>query len=83
MRTITSPQSSVVRTHYYSIDNTAGVPDAPVTDRFAYRVVKRIADTTGAGLGLAMLSSSFLRNHPGDRPSTNFMQNSSFSVTRS
>lgn len=59
MRTITFPRSSVVRT-YHSIDNTAGVSDAPVMDKFAYRVVKRALDVVVAGLGLLMLSPLLL-----------------------
>jgi len=38
----------------------APIPDAPVTRRFTYRVVKRLVDVMLAGLGLAVLSPLFV-----------------------
>jgi colanic acid biosynthesis glycosyl transferase WcaI len=40
--------------------NDAAIPDAPVTRRFTYRVVKRFVDVLGAGLGLVILSPLFV-----------------------
>ncbi len=52
-------QTSAVRIQD-SIGNTADVTDAPIVDRFAYRVVKRALDVVVAGFGLLMLSPFLL-----------------------
>jgi len=59
MQTIAPSRSSVVQLEDL-LDSTVGLPDSPIVDRFAYRVVKRALDIAVTGLGLLILSPLLL-----------------------
>jgi lipopolysaccharide/colanic/teichoic acid biosynthesis glycosyltransferase len=57
---ITAPSQSDVVQPEDRLDSTVMIFDAPILDRFAYRVAKRFLDITGSCLGLLILSPLFL-----------------------